>query len=501
MAKDKISDYSSTANSNTDIAGINIDEGCAPSGINDAIRTLMAQLKTWQSGGQDVYIHPAGSASAPSITANGDTNTGIFFPAADTVAVTTGGTERARVDSSGNMGLGVTPSGNFMLEAGSTTAAGRSFKLMTLTGGFSGGNYPFFGYNFRSTTTSGTYRYDGNDVASAINFASGIAFNIATSGTAGNAITWNTAMTLDASGNLGVGTTTPDVFSTAYERNASFVGSGTTAAINVSGATAARVQLGVGSTRYGYIYQDASNFLQIATTTALPIAFNTNSTERARITAAGVLLVGVTATGGGGSHLIQAGTGVNALQCQNNSSTLPYGPYFNFSAASPNNTTSYFLACDDTTNIKAMIYSNGTFGSRTSTYGGISDIKVKQDIVDASSQWGDIKALRFRKYRFKDDPTGPLQLGLISQEAELVSPGLVFESPDTINVEVPVLDENGDAVFNEDGTPQTTTERQETGEVTKSVKYSILYMKAVVALQEAMNRIEQLEADVAALKG
>ena len=80
MSKDKISDYSSTANSNTDIAGINIDEGCAPSGINDAIRTLMAQLKTWQSGGQDIYIHPAGSAAAPSITATGDTNTGIFFP-------------------------------------------------------------------------------------------------------------------------------------------------------------------------------------------------------------------------------------------------------------------------------------------------------------------------------------------------------------------------------------------------------------------------------------
>lgn len=50
MAKTKISEYSSTANSNTDINNINIAEGCAPSGINDAIRTLMAQLKDWQSG-------------------------------------------------------------------------------------------------------------------------------------------------------------------------------------------------------------------------------------------------------------------------------------------------------------------------------------------------------------------------------------------------------------------------------------------------------------------
>lgn len=55
MSKTKISEYSSTANSNTDIAGINIDEGCAPSGINNAIRTLMAQLKDWQSGTSGDY--------------------------------------------------------------------------------------------------------------------------------------------------------------------------------------------------------------------------------------------------------------------------------------------------------------------------------------------------------------------------------------------------------------------------------------------------------------
>lgn len=50
MAKNKISEYSSVASNNTDIAGINISEGCAPSGINNAIRELMAQLKDMQSG-------------------------------------------------------------------------------------------------------------------------------------------------------------------------------------------------------------------------------------------------------------------------------------------------------------------------------------------------------------------------------------------------------------------------------------------------------------------
>ena len=50
-----------------------------------------------------------GSAGTPAVQGE-DTNTGIFFPPADTVAVATGGTERLRVDSSGNVGIGVTPS-------------------------------------------------------------------------------------------------------------------------------------------------------------------------------------------------------------------------------------------------------------------------------------------------------------------------------------------------------------------------------------------------------
>ena len=50
MAKNKVSDWSSTASNNTDIGNINIAEGCAPSGINNAIRELMAQVKDMQTG-------------------------------------------------------------------------------------------------------------------------------------------------------------------------------------------------------------------------------------------------------------------------------------------------------------------------------------------------------------------------------------------------------------------------------------------------------------------
>jgi microcystin-dependent protein len=50
MSKNKISEWSATASNNTDIGGIDIAEGCAPSGINNAIRELMAQVKDQQTG-------------------------------------------------------------------------------------------------------------------------------------------------------------------------------------------------------------------------------------------------------------------------------------------------------------------------------------------------------------------------------------------------------------------------------------------------------------------
>jgi len=74
MAKTKISEYSSTsagAGLNTDIASINIDEGCAPSGINNAIRALMAQVKDLQSGasGDTIPLTAGGTGASTAATA------------------------------------------------------------------------------------------------------------------------------------------------------------------------------------------------------------------------------------------------------------------------------------------------------------------------------------------------------------------------------------------------------------------------------------------------
>jgi hypothetical protein len=341
----------------------------------------------------------------------------------------------------------------------------------------------------------------------------------------------STLVTVDSSGRLGIGVTGPGSL------------------LHLGHSTVADIRLTVGSTLVGNIYGSASD-LNVHAVANVPLTFATNNTERARIDSSGRLLVGTSTAGGteliqvqgtsGGSNFpggialrrssLANGDDIGYVNFTNASGNIhagikaftdgtpgasDYPGALTFSttadgAASPTermriqNTgrTSIYSttnAFDSATSAAAgttisvfdgaygasgvtggttscRIWSNGNVVNTNNSYGAISDIKLKQNIVDASSQWDDLKALQVRKYNLKEGQTHT-QIGLVAQEAELVSPGLVYETSDR------------DADGNDLGT------------VTKSVNYSVLYMKAVKALQEAMERIEALEADVAQLKG
>jgi hypothetical protein len=138
------------------------------------------------------------------------------------------------------------------------------------------------------------------------------------------------------------------------------------------------------------------------------------------------------------------------------------------------------------------IYEDGDLRNANNSYGQQSDIKLKENIVDANSQWDDIKNLKVRNFNFKAS-TGfdtHTQIGLIAQEAELVSPGLVKEVKDRVKTEE-ISEVDGSKSYNES---LSETEK------TKHVMYSVLYMKAIKALQEAMTRIEVLEQENIALR-
>jgi hypothetical protein len=76
MPKNKVSEWSATASNNTDIGGINIAEGCAPSGINNAIRELMAQVKDMQAGTDaDTFTVGGNLTVSSTLTANSSVGT------------------------------------------------------------------------------------------------------------------------------------------------------------------------------------------------------------------------------------------------------------------------------------------------------------------------------------------------------------------------------------------------------------------------------------------
>jgi hypothetical protein len=159
VTRAKISQYSATANDNTDVNGVNIAEGCPPSSMNNMGREIMAALKRFQVGsdGDGVTVGgalvvsgattantlsatnvtasgtittAAGTASAPAIVPTGDTNTGIFFPAADTIAFAEGGVEAGRFDSSGNLLVGKT-SASTAVQGSFITAGGQIIATAT----------------------------------------------------------------------------------------------------------------------------------------------------------------------------------------------------------------------------------------------------------------------------------------------------------------------------------------------------------------------------------
>ena len=145
-----------------------------------------------------------------------------------------------------------------------------------------------------------------------------------------------------------------------------------------------------------------------------------------------------------------------------------------FSGQAPDDNSSYIINARDSSTARFRVFADGDVQNHDNSYGAISDERIKSEIVDANSQWDDIKAVRVRKYSLKDRNLDAADsLGVIAQELEASGMnGLVKEV-------------------------EADTDSEET---VKAVKYSILYMKAVKALQEAMARIETLEAKVTALE-
>jgi len=389
--------------------------------------------------GTDGLSDVDGTAATPAIRGT-DANTGIFFPAADTIAFSEGGVEAARFDSSGNFGLGVTPS-----------AWGSSVKAIQI--GARTGVWTLSDNTYLSTNSyfDGTNsRYIGTQFATMYSQQNDGAhkFYVAPSGTAGNAITFTQAMTLDASGNLGVGTASPsDRLDVRFASGTGTVKFGVTSSNNV------KIYNTAGDIRL--LSSDASS--DVLLDSQRNVIFNTGNSERARIDSSGNLMVGTTNSSG------TVGAGFKVLG----------GRPVTVNADTANTTTVYELYSTGAAAYRFYVGMGGTIFATSITITAISDERLKENVRDIDTGLNSIMALKPRRFDWKEGKGQDKKnvAGFIAQEFEDVFPECV-----------------------------NTSKAGADGIEYKNINHETLIPTLVKAMQEQQALITQLNARITALE-
>jgi hypothetical protein len=360
----RVAFQTSTTNGNTFLAAIPNGTGTAAGLLvyNNSDPTNAAFISSQLVGTTEARIN------------SGITGTGTYLP----MTFYTGGSERVRVDTSGNVGVGVVPSAwgtasstrAIELGAGSLWSFSTTTLLVNQNAYFDGTNYVY-----KTTSQASRYAQTGGEHQW---------FN-APSGTAGNTVSFTRAMTLDASGNLLVGTTTYG----------------------------------------GKITSVQSSSLESAIYGA-----HLGTTDVVR----GIIALTPNYSGNDGYLYLGNAGGVD----------------------------------------KFYVRTSGNVQNTNNSYGAISDVKLKENIVDTTPKLEKLNQVRIVNFNFIGDEQK--QLGVIAQELELIFPGMIEETPDR--------DEEG----------------ADLGTTTKSVKYSVFVPMLIKAIQEQQALIQSLTTRLEALE-
>jgi hypothetical protein len=352
--------------------------------------------------------------------------------------------ERMRLDSSGNLGLGVTPS------AWLGTIAALQMKNGACFYGQPSGTSGDAGMSANQyVNTSGNRIYIANGFATFYDQKGDTGvhrwFN-APSGTAGNAITFTQAMTLDASGNLGIGETSPGSYSKVVVRG----GSGNF--ISYFGASTQTI-----------LGDNAGAAGQAGTVSNHPFLLITNGTERARITSAGDLLVGDTSGNDGRIKVDGTSNGANCAVWAKNAggATSPTQVLWNNGTSGDNKFVEFYTETSAT--VRGSITYNRAGG--LVAYNTTSDYRAKDILGPVANPGATIDALKVYEGQMKGaTQSRPM---LVAHEAQEVASYSVTGEKDAVN---------------EDGTPKF-----------QQMDVSSLVPLLIAEIQSLRQRVAQLE--------
>ena len=311
----------------------------------------------------------------------------------------TAGSESMRLDSSGNLGLGVTPSAwgsnaRVIQMAGTGAVFGQTnANIVSLTENMYWDNTNF---KYIATDTAAKYTlYQGQHI-----------WQNAVSGTAGTNITFKQAMTLDNAGTLTVG---DGSIANQIQVNSSSWANHILKSPNTNGGS---IYWNNGTTNKGEIfYYHVSDYM----------SFTTNSVERARIDSSGNLLVGTT------NSSSSAGAGFKV--------TSPVAGHWDAGIVTTANSASY--SCWDiystaTSSYRFYVTTTGVINAVSNTITTISDQRLKENIRDLDDGLATVMALKPRKFDWKESKGAGTKnvRGFIAQEFEQVFPDLIDEWKD-----------------------------------------------------------------------
>jgi len=246
---------------------------------------------------------------------------------------------------------------------------------------------------------------------------------------------WIQPVTFTSGGNVGIGTSSPS------SKLSIVKGTSDGAIANFTGASGEEIAFGINSTE-NYIYTTANG---------KGLTFYVDDTERMRIgSSGGVSIINLGVTTGGMN--VSSPNSYNSVAYNSACLSTASTSFYHFVGQSGNGSSI-------TTN-NILIYGNGNVQNANNSYGAISDIKLKENIVDASPKLDDLLKVKIRNYNLIGDETK--QIGVIAQELEEIFPSMIDE------------DKEG----------------------TKGVKYSVFVPMLIKAIQEQQAQIEELKLKI-----